>query len=336
MVSDTEALTASEGPAPAATTTGGPERAGAVGPRTVTSSRWARAWRAVLRFVVDWLPVAIVLFVYDEVHNRLGRFLHAPYTFPQIRVDEALFGGVAPTVRMQHALYWPGRPRWWDFAALAVYSSHFVVTIAIALVLWFRNRPRFLRFTWLFVGVTTAGYITYALFPAVPPWLASQHGDLAPTHRLVREVWEALGYHGVAELFSGTNVYANDVAAIPSLHAAYPLMIALFFWATSRPWVRAVLVAYALAMPLVLVYGAEHYTLDILLGWAYALASLWILRRGWPERPKTATASPPRVAARGTRTPGTRERSPIATHASPFPATRGAGRGAAAATTRRD
>jgi membrane-associated phospholipid phosphatase len=47
----------------------------------------------------------------------------------------------------------------------------------------------------------------------------------------------------------------------------------LFFWGMWRkPWQRAVLVAYPLAMVFALVYGGEHYVVDALIGWAYAFA----------------------------------------------------------------
>jgi hypothetical protein len=65
---------------------------------------------------------------------------------------------------------------------------------------------------------------------------------------------------------------ANPVAALPSLHAAYPLLLCLFFWpVASRAW-RVVLATYVVAMGFVLVYGAEHYVFDLLLGWVYAVA----------------------------------------------------------------
>ena len=38
-------------------------------------------------------------------------------------------------------------------------------------------------------------------------------------------------------------------------------------------------VAYPLAMAFALVYTAEHYVADILLGWGYALAALWVVNR---------------------------------------------------------
>jgi hypothetical protein len=240
-----------------------------------------RALLAIPRFLVDWLPLVVVLFLYDEIHNRLGRFVPPPHTWPQIRLDEWLFGGTVPTILLQRALYSSAHPAWWDYAALAIYTSHFFFAIAVGLGIWFQSRARFHRYTSHVVALTTLGYATYLIFPAVPPWLASQHGDLAATHRIVRELWDFLGRHDMAALFSGTNVFANDVAAIPSLHAAYPLLIAVFFWKGSGRVVRAVLALYALLMPLVLVYCAEHYVLDILLGWIYVVPSYWAVERVW-------------------------------------------------------
>jgi membrane-associated phospholipid phosphatase len=50
------------------------------------------------------------------------------------------------------------------------------------------------------------------------------------------------------------------------------LFICLFFWRGARPWLRALLVGYALAMAFTLVYSGEHYFFDIVTGWLYAVA----------------------------------------------------------------
>jgi hypothetical protein len=250
------------------------------GPR----SRWASAPRAVLRFVVDWLPMFVVLFAYDAIHNQLGALLPPAHTLTQIHIDAALFGTPIPVLTLQRAFYSPAQPHWWDVAALAVYTTHFVLVAVIALVLWARSRPQYLRFMTWFVGLTTLGFITYVFYPAVPPWLASQHGDLAPTHRIVRELWDRLGCHTIAGMFSGSNVCVNDVAAIPSLHAAYPLMIAICFWRRSGSATKAVLATYPIAMAIALVYTAEHYVFDILLGWLYVVVSAVVMQRVWPDR----------------------------------------------------
>src|SRR5262249_17533749 len=186
------------------------------------------------------------------------------------------------TVRVQAALYAPDRPRWWDFAMLAVYMSHFFVAVAIALALWVRSRARYFRFMAWFVVTTTLGYITYVLFPAVPPWLASHRGELVGTQRIVRELWDYLGRHDIASAFSGASVLANDVAAIPSLHGAYPVMIAAFFWSRGGGRARVGLALYAAAMTFTLVYTAEHYVVDIVLGWLYVAGTGWGMRRLWP------------------------------------------------------
>jgi membrane-associated phospholipid phosphatase len=123
------------------------------------------------------------------------------------------------------------------------------------------------------IVLAVAGVTTYALFPAVPPWLASSDGDLPPTDRVVGFVSDAAPVGHFGALWESGTRYANDVAAMPSLHAAYALLIALFFWPLVGRWWRVLLVAYPLAMAFALVYTAEHYVSDVLLGWLYAAAT---------------------------------------------------------------
>ena len=63
----------------------------------------------------------------------------------------------------------------------------------------------------------------------------------------------------------------NQVAAVPSLHTAFAVLTCLvLFPVARRAWQRAVLVGYAVLMPLVLVWAGEHYVVDTLLGAGYA------------------------------------------------------------------
>jgi membrane-associated phospholipid phosphatase len=66
------------------------------------------------------------------------------------------------------------------------------------------------------------------------------------------------------------------VAAVPSLHAAYTLLITLFLWRAAGR-MRPLLALYPLAMAFALVYAAEHYVVDILLGWVYTVAAVWMV-----------------------------------------------------------
>jgi hypothetical protein len=233
--------------------------------------------RDVVRGVRDWLPIVAILLAYLVLHE-LGKTLEkVAHVDPQLGFDEWIGGGTAPTVRLQRALWHPGDPRWYDYAAWLVYLSHFVVTLVVAIVLWVRAYPLFRRFRVLFLTVTFAGFVTYVIYPAIPPWLASQRGDMPHTVRIVRAMWLHLGLTDIAKIFGDNSRYAFPVGALPSLHAAWPFLLLVFFWPIAGRW-RALLVAYALAMACTLVYSADHFVFDVLLGWTYVLVVVVAVR----------------------------------------------------------
>jgi hypothetical protein len=248
----------------------------------LTTVGQARAWRRVIR---DWLPLFLLLTFYDFLRSH-AKDWGTVHVLPQLHADEWLFGGTAPTVSLQHAMFTPGQARWWDYATFVVYLSHFVVPILVAALLWKLAYPRFGRYATLFVTLTFLGFATYALYPASPPWLASQSGALAPTAKIVDEMWLHIGLARGAHVLSSTSHLANPVAAVPSLHAAYPFLLMLFFWRSAGRY-RFLLPLYPLAMGFTLVYTAEHYVVDILLGWIYAtvvfVVGSWALDR-WNGR----------------------------------------------------
>lgn len=226
-----------------------------------------RGWVRGLR---DWLPVAFILVTYLVLHSLASTLAPGAHVQPQLGFDEWLFGGTAPTVSLQRELWDPGDPHWYDYLASLVYLSHFVVTLTVAIVLWVKAYPQFRRFRALFLTITFAGFVTYVLYPAIPPWLASRRGDMPHTVRIVRAMWLELGLSDVAAVFGEKSKYAFPVGALPSLHAAWPFLLLLFFWSVAGRW-RVLLVAYALAMAITLVYTADHFVFDVLLGWTYVI-----------------------------------------------------------------
>src|SRR5215218_1853586 len=232
--------------------------------------------------VVDWLPFFLVLTAYDLARGGADGWLAPTHFLPQADVDVWLSGGAVPSVWLQQHLHHPGQVQWFEVAAFLVYVSHFFVTPLLAAVLWVRDRRRFRRFAAPLALLTLLGCITFVVFPAAPPWMASEHGLIPPTTRLIPQLWSWIGV-GAEQGFVGTGYqYANDVAAVPSLHAALALLVAIAIW-PQRRWARLLVAAYPLAMALAIVYTAEHYVADVLLGWIYAVASFaairWIARR---------------------------------------------------------
>jgi membrane-associated phospholipid phosphatase len=247
---------------------------------------------------LEWLPFIAILVAYDSLRGSAAHTFGVHY-LPQLQVDRALFGGTTPTVTLQHWL-WHGHVVFYDVIFWAVYLTHFFATPLVAAVLWKLDRPRFRKFAVLVATLSFAGLITYALYPAAPPWMASRAHLMSPITRITPAVWPYLGLHSAGSVIEGGYSYANNVAAVPSLHAAFSLLIAITLWPRKRKSLRPLVALYPLAMAFSLVYAGEHYFSDILLGWIYTIATVLAGRAllAWwaARRPQPATAPRPAPA----------------------------------------
>lgn len=263
--------------------------------------------RKMFYVIRDWLPFALVLIAYDLSRGAADLIGRPTLWHWQVSADRALFFGNVPTVWLQERLKLP-HPPWWEVVISTVYMSFFILPYVIAALLWLRNREEWKAFVRLFVGLSFAALVIYALLPAAPPWAAArctpadvEGGPAGPrcmfrpargvpdggllgamqttqegannwVERIVGRGWGKLNLHSATALLDQGQASVNLVAAIPSLHAGLSLAIAAFLWhRLHRGW-RPVLVGYVLIMAFTLVYTAEHYVIDILLGWALAVA----------------------------------------------------------------
>jgi len=252
---------------------------------------------ALARLVVDFLPVVVFLYAYDLLRGSADGLVGHVFSKPQLRVDEWLFGGTAPTVTLQRALWTPGHPHAWDYAALLVYLTYFIVPFSVAALLWAFDHASFHRYVSLWIGLSFAALVTYAVYPASPPWLASQHHELPHVYRIAPSLSRHIGVD-LTRIMSSQH-FVNKVAAVPSLHAGTALLISMFFWSRLPRW-RWLLVLYPLAMAWSLVYLGEHYASDVLLGWIYAVVvylagnriyDWWVARRAARRAGREADAA---------------------------------------------
>ena len=270
----------------------------------------SRPWRSHLRFARDWLPIVVLLAIYNLSRGFADNGA-IPHAMELVVADVWMFGwatgGQVPTVWLQQHFYDPAGIHWWDVVASWVYFSHFVAALAAAVVLWLRDRGRWAAFMrrWGFLCAT--GLVTYFLYPAAPPWWAAQYGLIEDVARISTRGWKAFGMHGAGNLLNAGQLASNPVAAMPSLHTAFALFVVVFFLARVRRRWWPLLLSYPLAMTFTLVYAGEHYVIDVLVGWAYVgmtflvvgLAERWWAarkaRRGGP--PETTVPVPGQAAA---------------------------------------
>lgn len=226
-------------------------------------------WRRVMRFAVDFLPLMLLLVAY-ELSRGAADTLGAPVRIDYpIWFDRTLFGTV-PSVWLQHQLYVSDEVAVWEVPVSLVYASHFFVVPITAVVLWTRDRQRFRRFVVLIGAITIGALLLFMAIPTAPPWLAARNGSLSYATRTSGRGWGLLHIPIAQRVLLHGQSSVNLVAAMPSLHAAYSLAVALFFGRRRSAWTWAILLLYPCVMAFVLVLTAEHYAADVLGGWLLA------------------------------------------------------------------
>jgi type IV secretory pathway VirB3-like protein len=229
----------------------------------------------------------ILLSAYDFTRGAADSLGIGVHVHVMVDFDRFVFFGTTPTEWLQAHLNDPKVVNWLDVAFTLIYTSYFIVPFTVAGFLWARDRLEFLRFARRIVTLFTAGLATYVAFPAAPPWMAADLGLLHGVARTTSDGWRVIG-GGTAGLFDEGQASVNLVAAVPSLHAAFTMLVTLVVWPRVRRPLRPLLLAYPLAMGLTLMATGEHYFFDILLGWMYA-ASVMGAWAWWERRRERVT-----------------------------------------------
>jgi hypothetical protein len=213
----------------------------------------------VVRFLADWVPFLALLLGWEAMRGIAGRGGIAPHTEDLASFEQRLFGGHLPTAELQSAVARTGMSLQVDYASTVVYFLHFVLPVAIALVLWTRDRRQFLRFTTTLVGMSFSLFVIYLLIPTGPPWYAQDQGFISGFRHVIGTTLP--GY--ISPYYAALN--PNRFAALPSLHAAYPFLGFLALRKVSA-WAAAAALGWAVIVWLTVVYLGDHYVIDVAAG----------------------------------------------------------------------
>lgn len=228
-------------------------------------------------------PFVLILLVYESLRGT-APLINGRVEYGWMpRMDERIFGSL-PTARLQDLL-WDGHVRWLDYLFYLAYLGHFVVPIALALAIWRWRDSEYWRYLSTFVIVSFAGFATFVAFPAAPPWMASEQGRIEPITRIGYDLWSSVGVSNFRTVYS--EVAPNTVAAVPSLHAAYTILVALFAFRLFGPLVGCLVSIHTVLVCVGIVYIGEHYAIDAIIGGIYALGAYllawWLFKVGVDE-----------------------------------------------------
>jgi hypothetical protein len=176
-----------------------------------------------------------------------------------------------------------------DVANWMYFNTHFLVTISFLAWLYLFRNENFNFVRNMFMVAMGLALIGYSLFPTAPPRMFPEAGftDTIAT------------FTNMNQDSAVANVLVNPYAAVPSMHIAFSLMVAITAVSLVRGlWARAAWSAYPLIVFFVIVVTANHFWFDAAAGAAVAClaaVSAHQLARvrpdawSWHEAPERAT-----------------------------------------------
>ncbi len=213
-------------------------------------------------FIVFW-----ILFDYMKAFpNYLYNAVHIEQLY---YAEKKLFGIHINNQILTPNEYWLNKQT--DFLNIITgffYLSWMPMPLLFAVFLFFKNRLHFFYFALSFLLVNCIGFLVYYIYPAAPPWYIQQYGF----NFIANTPGNAAGLARFDAYFNSTvfkNLYSkssNVFAAMPSLHAAYPLIVLYYGIRFKLGKWNYIFAINILGIWFAAVYNSHHYILDILGG----------------------------------------------------------------------
>lgn len=146
-------------------------------------------------------------------------------------------------------------------------TAHYIVTPAVLVWLYFKGRRVYLPARRALTIATLIALALYLMLPTAPPRMLGHYVDVLSIH-------SAQGWWGAdASAPRGMGHLTNQLAAFPSLHAGWSLWCAVALQRHARSRIIKILGwAGALTTVIVVLGTANHWVLDVVVGWMVVIA----------------------------------------------------------------
>jgi membrane-associated phospholipid phosphatase len=225
-------------------------------------------------FLKSWLPF-IGLFVLFEFLRGYADDLSPFYNlvlYWGYELEMIIFGKL-PTLFLQEKL---AGNRDILYISIFFYTTFFYYSFLIAFLLWLKKPEIFHKYVRGFLLLTYIGLLLHFLIPTAPPWLVNETQNLGIQRLLYKQSAGAtVGWLSIYKHFVG----GNPVAAMPSLHVAWPTFSTLFLIKETRKKIFNFLLIVPLGIAFAIVFTGEHYIVDVLAGWLLAFGVVFLRRK---------------------------------------------------------
>ncbi len=231
------------------------------------------------RFVLGFSIFILFWIIYDSMRVLPNYEVSTVHIKEPYDLEKLLFG-----IDYHHKLLTPNEyfaisnTHVLDFLSGFFYINWMPVPLAFGLWLFVKDKELFLKFSLVFLAVNLLGFMVYYIYPAAPPWYVAKYGfDLhigVPGSRAGLARFDELIHY---PLFEGIyNKNANVLAAMPSLHAAYPVIVLYFGLKKKVGRFNILFAVFVAGIWFSAVYSGHHYIIDVIAGVLLTLSVLFV------------------------------------------------------------
>ena len=221
------------------------------------------------KFVIAFSVFIVYWIIYDSMRIIPNYEVSQVHIKEPYEIEKALFGiFVNNTLLTPNEYFIIYNNKLMDFLSGMFYINWVPIPLAFGVYLFIKDKLLFAKFSLVFFLVNLVGFSIYYIFPAAPPWYVTLYGfDL---HLGVQGNSAGLArFDQIVGLPIFENIYnknANVLAAMPSLHATYPLIVLFYGIQKKLGWVNILFVLFMFGIWFAAVYSNHHYIIDLAVG----------------------------------------------------------------------
>ncbi len=224
-------------------------------------------------FIRDWVLFIGILYTFDALRGfafyTVVKYHRKYFMWYVLKIEKAILGGKTITNILQ-SIFWHGKITFFEKFLTSIHASHFLIFLVVGVFIWIDNREKFYQYATGLSVVMFFGILGYILIPTAPPWIASNMLVIPKFERIIIHVYRDLPTTLLA-IFD-----TNPVAAMPSIHAAFPFFIFLFTVKNYRLRYKIISFIYFLLVTFTVTYCGEHYLTDVLTGCVVSIVALFL------------------------------------------------------------
>jgi hypothetical protein len=238
------------------------------------------------KFIIGFSIFIVFWIIFDYMKAFPNYHYGSVHIEDLYRTERSLFGISIDGTVLTPNEYWARHGNTFlDVLTGIFYLCWVPVPLAFATYLFFKNREGFLQFSLNFLLVNLIGFVIYYAYPAAPPWYVQEHG-----FHFIANTPGNTGGLAKFDLFFGNGIFrslysksSNVFAAMPSLHASYPLIVLFYGIRYRLKWFNLLFATVMIGIWFAAVYNSHHYVLDVLAGISCAIISItvfqWLIKK---------------------------------------------------------